>query len=390
MSELTVAVIASEEDQRAILKMMVDGTAVARTVQTLSAYPAAVADPSLRRLKELDPDVVIYDVPGHTASEAVKSIEILHLEMPRTAIVAIGEMSQPQIIVQAMRAGGREYLERPTSVNSLLDAFLRLSSMHRKSHKKGERGKIIAVINSKGGSGSTTIAVNTTLSLQARNGSTLLVDLAPLGHAALHMNVKPAFTLSDALHNLNRLDTVLLDSFITRHGSGAALLAGFKELGSNEGMGPDLARLFDVVVGAYRYVVVDLSSRLDGCTRLVSELADHVLLIAHMDVPSLWSAHKIREYLNQTASSDKIRIVLNRYKKIPGLDDSDVEAATRSKIIWKIPNQFPAISTSIERGIPVAHVNHTDIARSFGGLVELLSPREPVRSKTAWSLLRSS
>ena len=140
----------------------------------------------------------------------------------------------------------------------------------------------------------------------------------------------------------------------------------------------------------YRYVVVDLSSRLDGCTRLISELADHVLLIAHMDVPSLWSAHKIREYLNQTASSDKIRVVLNRYKRIPGLEDSDVEAATHSKILWKIPNQFPAISNSIERGIPVAHVNHTEIARSFGGLVEQLLPRQAVRSSTAWSLLRSS
>jgi pilus assembly protein CpaE len=390
MSELTVAVIASEEDQRAILKMMVDGTAVARCMQTLSAYPAAATDPLLRRLKDLDPDVVIYDVPGSSAAQAVKSIEVLHIEMPRTAIVAVGEMTQPHIIVQAMRAGGREYLERPTSVNSLLDAFLRLSSMHRKSDKKGERGKIVAVINAKGGSGATTIAVNTALSLQARHGSTLLVDLASLGHTALHMNLKPAFTLADALHNLNRLDSVLLDTFVTRHNSGVSLLAGFKELGSNEGMGPELARLFDVVVGVYRYVVVDLSSRLDGCARLVSELADYVLLIANMDVPSLWSAHKIREYLNQTASSDKIRIVLNRYKKIPGLDDADVETATHSKIMWKIPNQFPAISTSIERGIPVAHVNHTDIARSFGGLVELLTPREPVRAKTAWSLLRSS
>lgn len=390
MSELTVAVIASDEDQRAILKMMVDGTAVARTMQVLGTYAAAATDPSLRKLKELDPDVVILDVPAASAAQAVKAIEVMHLEMPRSAIVAIGEMNQPQVIVQAMRAGGREYLDRPTNVNSLLDAFLRLSSMHRKSHTKGQRGKVVAVVNAKGGSGATTIAVNTALSLQAKYGSTMLVDLASLGHAALHLNVKPSFTLADALTNLNRLDTVLLDSFVTRHGSGVALLAGFKELGNNEGMGPELARLFDVVVSGYRYVVVDLSSRLDGCTRLISELADHVLLIAHMDVPSLWSAHKIREYLNQTASSDKIRVVLNRYKRIPGLEDSDVEAATHSKILWKIPNQFPAISNSIERGIPVAHVNHTEIARSFGGLVEQLLPRQAVRSSTAWSLLRSS
>ncbi len=390
MSELTVAVIASDEEQRTILKMMVDGTAVARTLHALSSYPTTATDPTVRKLKELDPDVVICDVPSTNAALAVKAIELLHLEIPRTAIVAIGEMSQPQVIVQAMRAGGREFLERPASINSLLDAFLRLSTMQRKTRKLGERGKIIAVVNAKGGSGATTIAVNTALSLQSAHGSTVLVDLASLGHAALHLNAKPAFTLTDALQNLNRLDASLLDSFITRHSSGLALLAGLQEPGTGEGFGPELARLFDVVVGAYRFVVVDVSSRLDQSTRLVCELADHVLLITHLDVPSLWSANKIRDFVMQTGGSEKIRIVVNRYKRIAGLDDTDVEAATHSKILWKIPNHFPAVANSIERGVPVAHVNHTDIARSFGGLVALLTPREAVRSKTAWSLLRSS
>jgi len=390
MSELSVAIIASDEEQRTILKMMVDGTAVARTIYSAASYPAAATDPTARKLKELDPDVVICDVPKESAPLAVKAIEVLHLEAPRSAIVAIGEMSQPQVIVQAMRAGGREFLERPASVNSLMDAFLRLSNLSRKTRKQSERGKIIAVVNAKGGCGATTIAVNTALSLQAKHGNTALVDMASLGHAALHLNLKPSFTLADALQNLNRLDSSLLDSFITRHSTGIALLAGLKEPGTGEGFGPELARLFDVIVGAYRFVVVDVSSRLDSSTRLVCELADHVLLIAHMDVPSLWSANKIRDFITQTGNPEKIRIVVNRYKKIAGLDDADVEAATHSKILWKIPNQFPLIANSIERGIPVAHVNHTDIARSFGGLVELLTPREAVRSKTAWSLLRSS
>jgi len=74
MSELTVAVIASDEEQRTILKMMVDGTAVARTMHTLSTYPAAATDPALRKVKDLDPDVVICDVPSANASLAVKAI----------------------------------------------------------------------------------------------------------------------------------------------------------------------------------------------------------------------------------------------------------------------------------------------------------------------------
>src|SRR3954471_17874380 len=241
MSELSVAIIASDEEQRTILKMMVDGTAVARTIYSAASYPAAATDPTARKLKELDPDVVICDVPKESAPLAVKAIEVLHLEAPRSAIVAIGEMSQPQVIVQAMRAGGREFLERPASVNSLMHAFLRLSNLSRKTRKQSERGKIIAVVNAKGGCGATTIAVNTALSLQAKHGNTALVDMASLGHAALHLNLNPSFTLADALQNLNRLDSSLLDSFITRHSTGIALLAGLKEPGTGEGFGPELA-----------------------------------------------------------------------------------------------------------------------------------------------------
>ncbi len=82
------------------------------------------------------------------------------------------------------------------------------------------------VVNAKGGSGATTVAVNLALALQAAHGHTALVDLAPLGHAALHLNVKPAFNVADATRNLHRMDSSLLESFMTRHKGGLQLLAG--------------------------------------------------------------------------------------------------------------------------------------------------------------------
>ena len=88
------------------------------------------------------------------------------------------------------------------------------------------RGKVFTVVNAKGGSGATTIAVNLALALHSAHGNVALIDIAPLGHAALHMNVKPQFTVVDAIRNLHRLDSSLLDSFMTRHNGGLQLLAG--------------------------------------------------------------------------------------------------------------------------------------------------------------------
>ena len=50
---------------------------------------------------------------------------------------AIGSMTQPQVIVSAMRAGAREFIERPTTTTDLLEAFVRLTTAQRKVDREG-------------------------------------------------------------------------------------------------------------------------------------------------------------------------------------------------------------------------------------------------------------
>src|SRR4029077_2649479 len=155
-------------------------------------------------------------VPADNSTLALRAIELIHQELPEPALFAIGSMSQPQVIVSAMRSGAREFIERPTTTTDLLEAFVRLTTAQRKVTRDGPRGKIFTVANAKGGSGATTTAVNLALALHSAHGNVALVDIAPLGHRALHMNVKPQFTVVDAIRNLHRLDSSLLESFMTR------------------------------------------------------------------------------------------------------------------------------------------------------------------------------
>ena len=114
-----------------------------------------------------------------------------------------------------------------------------------------------------------------------------LLDFAPIGHAALHLNLRPQFGVLDALQNLHRMDVSLLDGMMTTAKEGLHLLAGPEQPYPTEPTPGELARLFDLVVNHYRFVVVDASSRLDPTTRLLSELSNAVLLVAQMDVVSL-------------------------------------------------------------------------------------------------------
>ena len=202
MPELSVVIVATDSEQRTVLQVLVDGTSVARTVHTCATFPVAAADPITRRVRSANPEVILVDIPPDSTPMALRAIELLHQEMPDSAVFAIGNLNQPQVIVSAMRSGAREFIERPTTTTDLLEAFVRLTAAQRRVRQEGPRGKVFSVLNAKGGSGATTVAVNLALALQSAHGQTALVDLAPLGHAALHLNLKPVFTVADATRNL--------------------------------------------------------------------------------------------------------------------------------------------------------------------------------------------
>ena len=389
MPELSVAVFATDSDQRAVLQVLVDGTSVARTVCAHPTLPVAANDPVIRKTQVLAPDVILVDIVVDGITSALRAVELLHQELPDAAVFAIGPMTQPQLIISAMRAGVREYIERPTTITDLLEAFVRLTSNRRKPGRENSRGKVFTIVNAKGGSGATTVAVNLALALQSIHHSTALVDLAPLGHCALHLNLKPAFTVSDALTNLHRLDSSLLDSFMARHNGGLQVLAGATVPTAIEPSASDFARLFDTMFGLFHYIVVDASSRLDSATRLVSNLSEKTLLIAHADVASLWSAGRVAQYLGESGSRDRFALVLNRYRKVVGFDEAETEAAIGAPVLWRIPNQYFAVSTAIDRGVPLMQQGSTEISRSISGLAEYLTKDDLDVKRAAWSLFKT-
>src|ERR1700685_3629680 len=389
MPELSVVIVASDSEQRAVLQVLVDGTSVARTAHTCASFPVAATDPVTRRIQAANADVVLVDIPPDNASHALHVFERLHQELPDSALFAGGSLSQPQVIVNAMRAGAREFVERPTSTTDLLEAFVRLSAAQRRVKQEGARGKVFSVINAKGGSGATTVAVNLALALQSSHGQTALVDLAPLGHAALHLNVKPLFSVADATRNLHRMDASLLESFMVRHNGGLQLLAGTSTPATLDPSTAEFVRLFDMMVSHYRYVVVDVSTRFDACSRLVSNLSECVLLVACTDVASLWSAARVQQYLGESGGRERVRLGLDRFRTITGFSETDAEAAAGAKLLWRVPNQYFAVSTAIDRGVPLMEQSHTEIARCFAGLAQELTRNDVETKRATWSLFKT-
>src|SRR5258706_10806961 len=172
---------------------------------------------------------------------------------------------------------------------------------------------------------------------------------------------------------LHRLDASLLDGLMTVAKDGLPLLPGPQQPYHSVPTPAELARLFDLLVNHYRYVVVDASSRLDSTTRLLSDLSNAVLMVAQTDVVSLWSAGRIHAFLEEGAGRNRLRTVLNCYKKISGFTDEDVEHATRCTALWNIPNAFHSISPSIDHGTPVVLQENQEVSRSYRALAAALA-----------------
>src|ERR1019366_479693 len=131
---------------------------------------------------------------------------------------------------------------------------------------------------------------------------------APIGHTALQLNLRPQFTLIDALQNLHRMDGSLLDGLMTPYRNGLHLLAGAQQPHNAVPTASELSRLFDLLVNQYHFVVLDCSGRMDGTMQMICDLSNAVLLVAQTDVVSLWSAGRIQAFLQvEEATSAAMR-----------------------------------------------------------------------------------
>jgi pilus assembly protein CpaE len=372
MHGIAVALLTEDREQLVVLQNRLESTQMARNVFSNLGLPVSTTDPVLRQMQDQHAEVVLVDVSTQDPQRSIHAIELIRATTSDVAIFAVGEMRDPVTIVGAMRAGAGEYIDRASGTNGLLEAFTRYSSARSKSRSTG-KARVFTVVNAKGGSGATTLAVNTAVAMQQNHGQTILLDFSPVGHASLHLNAHPSFSVMDALQNLHRMDAALLEGLMTSTKDGLHLLAGPQQPFLSAPAPAELARLFDLLVSHYRYVIIDCSGRMDQTTRLLSDLSNAVLLVTQTDVVSLWSAGRIRLFLEEGTSRNRLRLVMNRYKKIPGFTEEEIEKVTSCKILWKIPNDYQLIAPAIDRGAPVAGHDNQEVSRAFRSLADLLA-----------------
>jgi pilus assembly protein CpaE len=313
-------------------------------------------------------DVVIVDIRDDVSS-AMASIERLRARIPATSILAVASAASPDLILQAMRSGANEFVTWPLVEDTFQEAIRRLAGRQDTGQGAKPSSKTLVFFGSKGGAGTTTVAVNCGVELaRLSKRPTLIIDLKPgLGEVALFLGVRPRYTVLDAIDNLQRLDPVFLRQLIVEHKSGLGILAGsdhFDRPGAADSGA--MEALLGLLSRQYEYVVVDAGSQINHSTIAAVQGADRIFVVANPDVPSVRNAQRLAEHLRGLgATGDRVQFLMNRAAEPYPIPLKQIESALGKPIHHSFPSDYKTVSTALNSGVPLALVGSSDIATQF-------------------------
>lgn len=291
---------------------------------------------------------------GGNAEQSIKFIQRLNSESPGTAVISAAQNASPDLILQSLRAGAREFLRLPISqdeLTTIIDRVGEFSAGQVEAPKK--KGRMVAVFSSKGGCGTSFLATN----LAACNPSrTVLVDLnLQAGDLPLFLGVDPKYSVADMAENRTRLDDALIASFCTPFSSNLSLLAAPREADSADEIEPE--HIFDVLQRlreSFDYIVLDPQHTFDSITLAALDQADEIVLVLTLDIPAIRSTQRALEIFDRLGyPRKKIRIVVNRWSKQIDLDLRQVEKFLGEPVIGFVPSDYQTAVTSINLGTPL-------------------------------------
>jgi pilus assembly protein CpaE len=266
----------------------------------------------------------------------------------------------PELLLQALRVGAKEFFPQPIKKEEVKAALLQLKERRGKGKFDGEKrkhGKIIDVIGSKGGVGNTTLAVNLAASLIETPGSPLvaLIDMNLLfGEIPIFLNIESVFNWGEIARNISRLDATYLMSILSKHSSGIYVLPSPTVLDGVNVANPEIIeKLLGLMRNVFDYIVIDGGQALDDISMKILEMSDMVFLVAILSLPCLTNVKRLLWIFQKLGypEQEDIKIVINRHsRKLTVITPKEAEESINQKIFWFVPNDYPTTMSAINQG----------------------------------------
>ncbi len=340
------------------------------------------------------PDLWVHEL-GSDQENELKRIQSLLNSDKAGEVFLTSETADPNLLVQAMRVGVKEYFSQPIDPVEIKAALDRFSERSRQVQQKTppKQGRVISVMGSKGGVGATTVAVNLAVALAGKKSkpSVTLLDMNSFfGEIPLFLEIKPKFHWGEITKNMDRLDPSLLMNVLSKHETGIHVLPSPAYLNGHVAPTPEIMdKLLGMMKTMFDFIIIDGGQSLNSTALKMIELSDQLMLVTISSLPCLSNTNRLTKSLGDYnfTKKDRIKVILNRYMKKSEISLEDAEEGIGQKMFGAIPNDYPTTMAAINNGKPLTEIApRSAIARTFVELAEKLAPEEGANEKKRWRL----
>lgn len=328
----------------------------------LEVIPATVVDVC----EQVDPataTVIVVDLDA-SQSDEMQALERLAV---RTGgwppIVVVAQAFDANVARTLIQMKIADFLVKPVTPAELVRTCARAVKPVTNDETEAE---IVTFIPAVGGSGVTTLAIQTAMLLLSSGprgrASTCLVDLnLQHGCCADYLDLEPRLDLTEIEPRPDRLDRQLLEVMTTYHPSGLAVVAAPPRPAEMRSFDPDVVtKLLDLVSSHFEYVVIDMPRTWFAWTDDVLLGSNRVFIVSEMTVPSLKNTKHILAAIRvRMPDGPQPQVIINRFEQrmfAPGLKRSDIEQALGNDLAGAIPNNYRLVREAIDRGVPLEEV----------------------------------
>lgn len=308
------------------------------------------------------PDLMVVEGMCHTPHE-LGHVERVTSDHPGLPVLLLCASQTPEFLLQAMRIGVREVLPSPVPIDAFLAAVERIEAKCR--GKTSHKGKVLAFIPCKGGSGATFLASNLGWQL-AQDSSVLLIDLnLQFGDALSFVHDgRPSTDLADVARDIYRLDASLLTASTVKLAPGYSMLPAPEDLVRAADVQPEhISAIIDLAVSQHDFVLVDLPRSLDPLTIAALDRAWRIYPVIQPTLPDLRNAARLLQAFRALGyPEDRFELIVNRYDKTGEISLEEIRRSIGIARISTVQNAWREVHSSINHGDPIAR-------KARGGIV---------------------
>jgi pilus assembly protein CpaE len=347
-----------------------------------------VSEPNLafRRAQDLLPHVILVD-DELDGVDPIPIIRRLASSVSNAVILFLVDKAAAGEASQAVLVGARSFITKPLQSDELVMTLHQVLAWQRvppvdPETVEGEGGHIVVFCAPKGGTGRTTLAVNTAISLHEMDGrEVVLVDAdfaAPAIDVALNLDLER--NVSDLIPRLSRLDEVLIESVLAEHASGVKVLLAPPPADMNAPLTlPQVQHILVMLRRMFPWVIVDLGLPMDETAFAFLDGAERIVMTVLPEMVGLRNTRLMLEhFLDEGYPEEKVWLVLNRATLRGGVTAQDIVDRLNVPIRFTVPDDQPLATHTINRGVPLMLTHrHSAVARAIRKIASALKAEGP-------------